>query len=406
MIDLKELLAPVTESEFLQYYLGRRMLRLGGAASRFSRLFTWKDLNSALRHHQLATDGRLYLSGAKEPATQRSRVPAVRRSSYNDSKEHSTPHGLSNALRNNTTLVSESVDRYCEPVGALATKLERSLKMSVQVDAHASCGASCGFDVRIDPHHVLVLQLSGQTLWRVYGRGLSHAPTEEREHGEASCPADPICELSANAGSVLYLPREWWYAVAGGDAPSLYLSIRIQPLIATNLLHWLIDCLTSKGHFVDEIPHLGDTADQGAYLAIIRATLNHALSNPEVTGLFVKHQAAVSVPRSAFTLPWSATINALPPTPDYAIRGLVPCPPEVMPGDDGDAVVLTGNGKQLFFSAAAAGVLHYIFDKESLSYRELAAAFEGTWDTEQLRGLLADLVKEGVIVCESHEACC
>src|SRR5262249_15914710 len=105
-------------------------------------------------------------------------------------------------------------------------------------------------------------------------------------------------------------------------------------------------------------------------------------------------QAAIK-PRPSFGLPWSATIDRLPPGRDFLI-GLRPVLITSRPGDDTMPLELEHRG-HTYRSPRAMRAIVESLDDSPRSFRALAEAVADRLDESSARLLLAMLAKDGLI---------
>jgi ribosomal protein L16 Arg81 hydroxylase len=234
---LRDVLAPLAQSEFLSRDWGRRYRYIRGRAARFESLLPWPVLNDVIQQHRLvpprvrvAKDGEVIPSSAYQ---------------RHDSDKWGMPvprvlgAELSSLLRQGATLVVEHVDEVHEPITELCRALERDLGEYVSANAYAGFGRSRGFDKHWDVHDVFVLQLAGRKRWRVFGPSKEHPPIADTRTSKRP-PRRTIWAGVLSPGDVLYLPRGWWHDAAAIGEPTLHLTFGIRNKTGVDFFEWLL----------------------------------------------------------------------------------------------------------------------------------------------------------------------
>ena len=93
-------------------------------------------------------------------------------------------------------------------IASLAHSIEVELNFPIQVNAYITPPGSQGLVPHYDDHDVLILQIQGSKIWRLYN-GVD-IPPHEMQRRDKSVPTDGLAlptDLRLEVGDVLYLPR-------------------------------------------------------------------------------------------------------------------------------------------------------------------------------------------------------
>ena len=257
---LSELLSPFSSEEFLTGILGQKMLYVPGGKKTFSRLFSWDELNRILAEHRLEPPRlRLVQKGVPPERLQVVRKPGsssilhrgIAASGLLDIE------ALNAHLGAGATLVMDAVEQASPRLAMLCDEFARHFCVHSQVNAYATFGGIEGFGLHWDDHDVLIVQIAGRKVWRVFETTqtapLLHTP--EMDHAPAG---DPAFNEALEAGDVLYLPRGWWHAPQGIGEPSLHLTIGLPRPTGADLLDWLMNRLLGASEVRRDLPRFGD----------------------------------------------------------------------------------------------------------------------------------------------------
>jgi ribosomal protein L16 Arg81 hydroxylase len=309
--ELDRILSPCTRSEFVNTYLGKTFLHVPGFSGKLTHLFPWSALNDILRHHRLPSPQlRLVKEGRIIPAEQ---IFKGRESGL------SAPE-LTRQLREGATLVIDKTDEMYEPVTRLAEEVERILQARITVNLYACWRAAHAFDMHWDDHDVIILQISGQKRWQIFGE------TEKFPIGrtEANCrrPSnpEPVWEATLKEGDVLYLPRGWWHVAHPCNEPTLHLTVGIYNPTALDMFRWLNGKFLQHECMRMDIPRFADPGAQTKYKSAVREAILAVCDTPGLMDEYLQYFNETVKPRARFGFPWSATDQIVPPNPDCSIN--------------------------------------------------------------------------------------
>jgi ribosomal protein L16 Arg81 hydroxylase len=176
--QLRELITPISTSEFFSEYWGQRHLLSCAVPTRHAHLFSWEALSEILSFHRFDSPRlRLFRGGRLIPADSYIRATADRRGNrywVHDAK------AVESFLAQGALLHITSIGETWAPLNTAAAQLEHDLCARVQVNLHAGYASSKkGFHTHWDGHDVYAVQLAGRKKWRVFGF-TEEAPLPER----------------------------------------------------------------------------------------------------------------------------------------------------------------------------------------------------------------------------------
>jgi hypothetical protein len=394
---LAEVVAPVPVEDFIGRHWARAYHYIPGFAGKFSGLIPWSDLNKLLQHHQLDAP-RLRLVRDGKP------IPPEAFISYHANRRNPAarltrlrPLELTRHLEEGATLILDAVDELQEPVAELAEQLERSLRARIQVNLYAGWRTSPGFDVHWDAHDVLILQVHGRKLWKVYPMTREHPlpgdPKDEKP------PQEPLWEGMLESGDLLYIPRGWWHVAVPVDEPTMHLTVGVHRATGLDFVSWYAERLRADPVIREDVPTIGTKADQTAHLQRIREAWERSWE-PELLDEFCNYLDSQARSKPHLGLPWTAQTSRLPSDDvDWSLRWLVPRPMESTSSKQG--VIVRGNGKEWTFAEDARPVLEMLQAAGTCSLRELEGASNLT--SNRLRLFLNELVQAGLVCVVVNE---
>ena len=389
-LTLADLVAPLEVSQFFSQIQGKRHRRFSGPAGRFAELLPWPALSAILRQHRLEYPRlRLALDGEVVPATTYTDWVPTRRGGTIPRLRNQP---LIEQLRAGATLVLDSVEELCDPVGDLARGLEHDLRERTQVNLYAGCGVTHGFDVHWDDHDAFIIQLTGRKFWRLHGP-TRPAPLHRDVEPPGSPPAEPVDEFMLEAGDVLYVPRGHWHDVAAVGELSLHLTIGFNPATGVDLVTWLADKCRADELFRRDLPRFAPAADRDDRAARLREAIVAALT-PDVVDRFLTDRDAQAPAHPRLGLPWVAAADPLPEGDEAEVRLLTPRA-VLQPGEG--RVTLLAAGRRFVFAAAAAPVLTALLEGTPQPVKTLVELAEPELDRATVRALLGELTAYGLL---------
>lgn len=254
--------------------LGRKFLRGHVSEEAIPDLATWSDLNELIVTRRLVppqlrvvNEGRVhpakdYLDSSSSP--RRRQQPTV------------DPGKLEEILSRGATLVLNDLQEILPNVIDAAGELSDLIGERVQANAYATWGKTHGFDPHWDDHDVLIVQITGQKHWDIFGLGTS-SPLDHEVDADNSRPKTPIWSGDLLPGDAIYLPRGWWHAVTGSAEESLHLTFGFQRRTGLDYLRWLIPILEKDPAFREDLPAFDNNQAIQKQHSALRDALNVVL---------------------------------------------------------------------------------------------------------------------------------
>jgi hypothetical protein len=145
------------------------------------------------------------------------------------------------------TVILNSVEDFNPAVAQLTRALETEMGARVQVNSYLTPPSAQGFRAHYDTHDVLVAQVQGEKLWKVYA-GDSVCPLNEMVDGAPKLreSAQKPDEIHLRPGDLLYIPRGWIHEAATGTIASLHLTLGIHPPLGKDLLNAALEVLVNR----------------------------------------------------------------------------------------------------------------------------------------------------------------
>lgn len=261
-LSIAEILSPTPLATFLDAYWGKQFLVQKGDPERFTPLVNWEAIGSALRHHSWQPETiRIFSGGAPVPQTEFLREE--------DGFFHVALEAVEGRLAGGALLSLNAVDRCFPAIRRLAREFEYTFRERMQINLYAGYSGSKGFHPHWDAHDVIVLQVSGSKLWRIYGR-TSEAPLyRDLLPGEVA-PEELAWTGELKAGDFLYLPRGVWHDAEATDEPTIHLTVGLDRVTGIDLVAWLQKELRKSAVFRTDLPRFATAGHKREHAARLR----------------------------------------------------------------------------------------------------------------------------------------
>ena len=277
--NLAEIARPMSESDFMGYYLRKEFCYIEGDRARFISLLPWATLSQILHEHRLDYPRlRLIRNGETLPPLSYLEYITDRRGTR---FARIRPDGLLRELNNGAMLHFAAIDEAHKPLELMAISLAESLKAKITVNVCSGVKDSRGFATHWDGHDVLVMQIHGRKYWRIYGNTQSH-PLRIGIGMDATPvtvidkPVATTWEGMIEEGDVLYLPRGCWHSAQGTDGPTLHLTVGIINPTGIDFLNYLATELVENDAFCMDLPELHTSVIKEKYAVALRNALTAA----------------------------------------------------------------------------------------------------------------------------------
>jgi ribosomal protein L16 Arg81 hydroxylase len=246
-MDLNTLLAPHDEDGFFSAFWERQPLHVKRAQpGYYSDLLTLDQLNDLLSGQVFRADECKVASAGKiVPAAQYLAPPSMRVMERSVADYIDTRRMLA-LFEQGATVVFSQLNHKQAALQHLKQTLERSFSASVVTNVFLSNRHAQGFSVHYDSHDVFVLQLHGEKTWSLYGQPIE-LPLKSQAFGGTQVERGELsCEVTLQAGDLLYVPRGVFHEARTSDTISLHLTLGVHPYLWADCLHDVVELLASR----------------------------------------------------------------------------------------------------------------------------------------------------------------
>jgi ribosomal protein L16 Arg81 hydroxylase len=224
--NLASLLHPISLDTFFSTYWEKSFLLAQHGDDRyFEGLLTNEDLEDVISSSDarypaimLAKDGvffppQAYCEDVKMGQVTFSGVPSLKK--------------LSAEYGKGATIVLTSLDRSWRPLSDLCMRLEEQLDHGIKTNVYITAGQTLGFPPHYDTHDILLLQIAGKKLWRIYEPTIKLPDVSQPCEPKSFSPGPRLMDIELHAGDLLYLPRGYGHAATTSESHSAHITVGI-----------------------------------------------------------------------------------------------------------------------------------------------------------------------------------
>ncbi|MBO3699063.1 JmjC domain-containing protein [Roseivirga sp. E12] len=224
---------------------------------------------------------------------------------------------LLSLLSNGTTAILTDMARYIPKLNRYCEQLENELGVKLQANVYITPPKSRGFNVHIDSHDVLVLQIYGKKIWHLFG-GLVEYPTKsfirkQKEFTEKDHPL--VDDIEMVPGDLLYVPQGMYHDASTDEAPSIHITLGLLQRRRSEILKTLLDHASDHAFLRQPIPrNLKDPSVKEVFYKEFKETCHKLIEEADLEVLLDEIQKEFGtrqVPDLQGTLSATLTIDQL-----------------------------------------------------------------------------------------------
>jgi ribosomal protein L16 Arg81 hydroxylase len=260
---LEELVAPLSEAEFLSLLRERKLTLLRAAkADRYTGLLNWKLLRGMLEHGLYPKD-LVHLRLSRDSVN----VPLDRWFSKDSSGGGKVDVAKVDAyLAEGFNLCITCIDECAPHLTALCNDIRARSFEQIKIGVIVTTGKFGAFKLHYDPEDLIILQVEGTKRWKIYGPAVSN-PVIGMPQQEPPPEQAPIFDEVLKPGDFLFVPGGNWHRCENGPGRSLHLGFFFQPPTGWHFIKAVMSDLVADEAFRKPLTRLAG----GAELAVMEA---------------------------------------------------------------------------------------------------------------------------------------
>ena len=262
---LAELVAPLTQAEFLTILRQRKLTLLrAAAAAPYTSLLDWNGLRGVIEA------GRYPL---EKFCVQREsvKIPA----GFYSEKGRACLRKFDELLRAGVSIIMESIEQQVPTLAALCENIRMHVPESISIGAIVTTGPGGAIELHYDEEDLLILQIEGSKRWEIY---LPTVSNPVKGMSQAMPPQGaPIFDEVLEAGDRLFLPAGYWHHCRNGPGRSMHLGVFFQPWTAWTAARNVIAPLRFDELFREPLSRLDDATQLERIEAAVKDRLIDAI---------------------------------------------------------------------------------------------------------------------------------
>ena len=255
---LGDLVAPLTEQDFLSLLRERKLTHVRGAdPERFKSLLDWEGLLGRIEHGEYPRglgDFRI----VRESKTVHPEHWLVRSKADNTNKVDVAR--LESLLAEGHSLVVTPIQPYVPALATLCANIAARLREQVKVGVIVTLGTAGAFKLHYDPEDLIIVQVEGRKRWRIYGPAVAN-PVIGMPKPPPPPESAPIFDEVLEAGDLLLLPAGTWHHCENGPDRSLHLGIFCIPTTGLHVVKSLLSQLITDENFRIPLARIDGTSE-------------------------------------------------------------------------------------------------------------------------------------------------
>jgi len=267
---LEELVAPLTEDEFLASQRQRKLVHLRSANNGcYSQLAGW----AALR--RLLAQGA-YPSRREHIRVVRESEPAPTGRYLRNGKADIVR--LEECLKDGFSIVLNHIEEHVPALDTLCQNLRARRQENTHVGAIVTTGAEGAFRVHYDPEDLIILQVEGRKRWHIFGPPVSDPLRGMVKPSPPPQDAPPDFDEVLEPGDFLFVPAGYWHHCQTLTGRSIHLGVFFIPPTSWNAVKTLTAELLDEPLFREPLTRVENAAQLAALEAEVKKRLIEKIS--------------------------------------------------------------------------------------------------------------------------------
>jgi ribosomal protein L16 Arg81 hydroxylase len=279
--NLKTLIDPLGETEFLTLLRERKLTFLRGCGSRrFETFLTWEVLNHLLDSATFPLDALRVLRESVSIPT-----------NFYLKQGRVDPAALSKLLDQGISLIFNLLDEHVPALRALCKNLERKTLERVSAAAIMTSGPGGALKCHYDDEDLVILQIAGTKRWQVFDSPIVNPVpgVAKRSPPEA---LTLVFDQVLQPGDFLFLPAGHWHHCENGPHRSLHVSILFVPPNGRSLMKTLVSQLSLDETFRRPLTRDSSPEAVAEHETALKARLVHTIQTISLDR-FLRERAAL-----------------------------------------------------------------------------------------------------------------
>jgi ribosomal protein L16 Arg81 hydroxylase len=276
IVSLEELVAPLTEKEFLALLRHRKLTLLRGTnADRYSTLLNWDALKRIIEcskysdnefcvtKGQMAINPIFYLKDGKVDAAK-----------------------VESMLAQGASIIMTHVEQKVPSLATLCDNIKSHLSEKITAGVIVTTGAGGALNLHYDPEDIIILQVEGTKRWQIYSPAVANPVKGLPE--PLPPKSAPIFDEFLQPGDFLFVPSGNWHQCENGPGRSLHLGIFFVPPNGYHAVKTITSQLLCEEMFRVPLTRLDSPSERAKLEANLIDRLNEKISELKLNGFLAE----------------------------------------------------------------------------------------------------------------------
>lgn len=371
MLDnFSALLAPISEKEFLEDYLGKKPIHIKAKdKNKFSEIMSWPILNGLLNMRSIWSEQTLVMMHNKQkiPPQDYCDVAFIRNRGQG---YQPNPKQVKDFAKKGASIICNDIDQLTPELSAFTEMMEKYFKAKCQSNLYCSWNAVQAFDSHFDTHDVFALHIAGTKTWRIY-KGCADNPIphqmfqtiSQEQHNQDKGELDFYAKMEP--GDLLYIPRGFYHDAiatndnADGDTGCIHLSLGVNRMIGLDVFDMIRNQSVQSSFIRSYLPNLQDQEGK-EYLKSFAKELSEIIKQDEFLEALSTYQDGYSYNRESYNLPEEVENQSY----------LVLHNEFQMSTQQGKTILKNGEGQAFPIPEKIVHLVEWVFDQEQFSEKD------------------------------------
>jgi hypothetical protein len=284
---LAELVAPLSEEEFMALLRERKLTLLRGVGSeRYASLLNWKSLLQMIeqgRHPPGLGDFRLIKESQIPPPDR-----WLKKNPVGDGNVVDVPQLLA-YLNHGFSLSVTGIDRYAPHLKSLCENIAATLREQIKMGAIVTTGTGGAFKLHYDPEDLVILQVEGRKRWKIFGPPVTN-PVVGAPQPEPPSEDTLLFDEFLEPGDFLFLPAGHWHRCENASPMSVHLGFFFQAPNGMDVIKSITAQLLADDRLRLPLTRLDDVAELSAFEADIKTRAMERINGLDLRAFFAEFE--------------------------------------------------------------------------------------------------------------------
>ena len=266
IVSLEELVAPLTEEEFLTLLRHRKLTLLRGTnADRYSKLLNWDALKRIIESGEYSF-GEFRVTKEQAPVHP---IFYLKDGELDAAK-------IESLLTHGASIIITHLEQSVPSLAALCDNIKSRLPEKIKAGLIVTTGAGGALNLHYDTEDIIILQVEGTKRWQIYSPAVAN-PVKDLPK-QLPPKSAPIFDEFLLPGDFLFVPGGNWHQCENGPGRSLHLGIFFVPPNGYHAVKTITSQLLCEEMFRVPLTRLDSSSERAKLEANLIDRLNEKIS--------------------------------------------------------------------------------------------------------------------------------